>query len=48
MGGQGMSKYEEITLVLVIQVGLCLAVVAFKTDLKYSTTFEVRRTTDAS
>ena len=30
MGGQGMSKYEEITLVLVI--GLCLAVVfAFKT-----------------
>ena len=35
MGGQGMSKYEEITLVLVI--GLCLAVVvaAFKTDLKY-------------
>jgi hypothetical protein len=30
MAGQGMSKYEEITLVLVI--GLCLAVVfAFKT-----------------
>jgi hypothetical protein len=30
MGGQGMSKYEEITLMLVI--GLCLAVpFAFKT-----------------